>query len=388
MAEIKPLDAPREECLLPYATSRTFNLTIKKELLQTGREYLRHVFHAANTLHLTVKAQRLVTHSESKWCWRDVTTQHRAIPLFNPLGQSEYYNSVLQDDALVVEFDLAKSPNQDISLPFAFNALCKDSVINIFRIVIDLAYQQRNIHTVSEHPIFAMSIGDQQDISRNVQYCNEITMDICKDIDPFFYWWWQDFERARQQQPRAIRMLDSVPTADQIQPKIVLQQPTQTTKSDEMEWSGPDPEMQEIAKQISFLPDPQAASRPRSTDFYALHRSSPHVESHRHSAPPGINTSNITMQSLYDMIGSLSPSPATPLTPNERAERPRRRKAPPPISTTNEKIHSPAPRQTTPFLISSMGIDQTEQVNPLSPIPIRPTTDRSRSPWGNDKSVT
>lgn len=370
MAELVLSHATLEQSLLPFSTNRNLTLVVRKEIIYSGREYVQKIYQDAKSLRLVIRAQRLVQESLKKWCWKNITSQSESLPLFSPTLHSDVYSTKIeQEDSLLVEIDFMKT-NGDTSIPFAFNALCQDDVINIFRIVIDVAYEQTIIHSLPEHPIFAMSTNMQQ-TSSNVHAVNDLIMNICRDMDPFFQFWWSDLSRAIQQKPRAIQTLEALPTATPV--AITVDQ----AQSDKMQEGGPDIELQRIAKQLSTLPDPNGRLKVPSIE----------KPKHRHSMPAiTLDTTNITMESLYDMIGNLTPSPATPVSFGERIEKPtksrRKKKVPPPIQTKDVLIRAKSPggktpKQLTPFLIAAMGSDEPTNY-PVSPIPIRPVVNMNK----------
>jgi len=404
LSHIGSLDASHtmlmEQSILPYIVSRSLQITIHM------KELLKRAGHSSPkqevNITVSVKAERLVTHPNSKWCWKAVGSQYPTVPLFTPTTSQLDVRTASDTMTIMIPSGNSEDIRHDMVVPFIFNAMCKENAINIFRLVIEssnsgVVYQR-------ERPMITLNLSETQVPEHGVQYCNDVTLEICRDVDPLWSWYWQDSKRALSQKTRILSVMDTIPLEENKsnEPQLVL-----TTPQPVLSWEKPaDMDFDQIAQQLSILPDPNEKNVsppiiettspitpiPFNINGHNHHysngvmkeylRGSPKLKSPRttfgsagiKSKVPNINCKDLTMQSLYEMIGSLSPTPTTPLSATgsnfewpsvnvSEKKNSRRARKPTPLTMNIDKIDkkntmSPATqRQHTPFLVSMMAAD-------------------------------
>ncbi|KAL0476851.1 hypothetical protein AKO1_005685 [Acrasis kona] len=395
-----------EHSILPYIKSRNLQLTFNRRDLTKQTDNVNTPSDTEDMV--VVRAERLVTHPNSKWCWKTVSSQYPTVPLFTNISPPHIIKST--SEGMMIDLSAVPSPStqdvqEDTKVSFTFNAMCRETVINIFRFVV----QNKSNPSMCERIMFTLNLSDSQAPESGIQYCNDITLEICRDVDPLWSWYWQDNKRALSQKNRVLSVMDMIPLEDKMnaEPQLILTPPQPV-----LTWEKPaDMDFNQIAQHLSSLPDPSNKSSnsppimeatspvtPNNQSMFHHNHTLHHVSHHavlkdyharspaKLKSPrtsfdpiksrqlPNINCKDITMQSLYEMIGSLSPTPTTPLSATGNFEWPsahvaekknptRRTRKPAPLSMSidkNDKKNTSSPatqKQLTPFFISMMAAD-------------------------------
>ncbi|KAL0488188.1 hypothetical protein AKO1_002838 [Acrasis kona] len=274
-----------EHSILPYIKSRNLQLTFNRRDLTKQTDNVNTPSDTEDMV--VVRAERLVTHPNSKWCWKTVSSQYPTVPLFTNISPPHIIKSTSEGmmiDLSAVAITIhTRCSRRHQGLIYILMPCAGTTVINIFRFVV----QNKSNPSMCERIMFTLNLSDSQAPESGIQYCNDITLEICRDVDPLWSWYWQDNKRALSQKNRVLSVMDMIPLEDKMnaEPQLILTPPQPV-----LTWEKPaDMDFNQIAQQFIFITRSQQQVKQQSS-HHGGHLSSHtqqsiHVPSQSHPSP-------------------------------------------------------------------------------------------------------